>query len=567
MVICIKCGQANSESDAFCGRCGAFLEWTGQQAPPEVPPGAPPAVTPVVSPPRPTGDDSRPADRPVAVALSTTRLKVDPGGQASLTVEIRNRGRTVDQLAVEVRDAAAAWCSVDPPSVNLLPDTTRTVTVGFSPPRSPSVPAGAVPFSLAVRSHEHPDADVLERGTVEVGAYTEYETELSPSLIRAERAAAATLKAVNRGNVPLVLALEADDPETALRFRLSPTTLRVAPGASAEAAVQITPRSTFRSGPPRTRPFRVLATSDESARRTLDGTFVQLPASRRRWPWALVLGLAVLGAAAVAVANPFQNLDLGFLTAGGGSTPAAPTAGPVEPSRTPVEPSRTPAEPNPPTPAGQPPAGPTPTPTPMPTPEPATWWQAAYGAAAERGVGLGQPTAAGTTAENLRYQEFDNGAIVERLSDVYALGDAIFWRWKNLGGGPGPAQDLGYPLSQELGPDAEHRRQLFDTGAIYWTPATDARAVTGAVWAWWVNLVQQDGGDIGAPDQAGLVDGYGHPTDDSRVEESGWNWVQLENGCLGVEANGTGHTAGLTTIDGQPACLWAVIIDPVPINP
>jgi hypothetical protein len=43
MVICTKCGQTNDRGDAFCGRCGAFLEWTGQ---PAGAPETPPPVTP-----------------------------------------------------------------------------------------------------------------------------------------------------------------------------------------------------------------------------------------------------------------------------------------------------------------------------------------------------------------------------------------------------------------------------------------------------------------------------------------------------------------------------------------
>jgi Tol biopolymer transport system component len=38
VIICRQCGHSNESSDAFCGSCGAFLEWTGEQDAPPVAP-------------------------------------------------------------------------------------------------------------------------------------------------------------------------------------------------------------------------------------------------------------------------------------------------------------------------------------------------------------------------------------------------------------------------------------------------------------------------------------------------------------------------------------------------
>src|SRR5690554_574969 len=37
MIVCGQCGFRNVDTDAFCGSCGGFLEWTGEAV-------APPAV-------------------------------------------------------------------------------------------------------------------------------------------------------------------------------------------------------------------------------------------------------------------------------------------------------------------------------------------------------------------------------------------------------------------------------------------------------------------------------------------------------------------------------------------
>jgi hypothetical protein len=54
MIICSGCGHANGTGDAFCGSCGAFLEWDGQtvQAPAASQPATTvPATTPLVPAP------------------------------------------------------------------------------------------------------------------------------------------------------------------------------------------------------------------------------------------------------------------------------------------------------------------------------------------------------------------------------------------------------------------------------------------------------------------------------------------------------------------------------------
>jgi TolB protein len=39
VIVCRQCGHSNESSDAFCGSCGAFLEWTGEQDAPSAPEG------------------------------------------------------------------------------------------------------------------------------------------------------------------------------------------------------------------------------------------------------------------------------------------------------------------------------------------------------------------------------------------------------------------------------------------------------------------------------------------------------------------------------------------------
>ncbi|MEU9132728.1 hypothetical protein AB0D08_32265, partial [Kitasatospora sp. NPDC048540] len=36
MIACKKCGFHNQDADSFCGSCGGFLEWVGEQVTPKI---------------------------------------------------------------------------------------------------------------------------------------------------------------------------------------------------------------------------------------------------------------------------------------------------------------------------------------------------------------------------------------------------------------------------------------------------------------------------------------------------------------------------------------------------
>jgi uncharacterized membrane protein len=272
MIICLKCGQQVDQDEAFCPRCGAFLQWA---AAPAAPPEAPPVVTPAATTSRPASKKPEFAGSPVVATPSASSVQVEPGGQANLNVEVINRGRTVDQLSLEVRGPAAGWVSVDPGPLNLMPDTSAATTIRFHPPRTPAVRAGDHQVDVAVTSREHPDASVVNSIVVEVMPFIAFETSLAPSVLRGAAATSTRLRVSNGGNVPIDVLLSGDDPEMAFEFRIYAPTLRLDPGATADALVVVKPREPIQSGPDLTRPFRVLVSASDGSRRTLDGTFIQ----------------------------------------------------------------------------------------------------------------------------------------------------------------------------------------------------------------------------------------------------------------------------------------------------
>jgi hypothetical protein len=100
VVVCLSCGQRNREGAEFCSSCDRFLEWSGRAA---------------EETPDPQPDFDVPVAQAVVTTLTGSSHEVAPGSQVVFSLEIRNRGRTVDQLAVEVVGDAAAWAEVEHP--------------------------------------------------------------------------------------------------------------------------------------------------------------------------------------------------------------------------------------------------------------------------------------------------------------------------------------------------------------------------------------------------------------------------------------------------------------------
>jgi hypothetical protein len=289
-----------------------------------------------------------------SVTLSAPSVAVQPGDQATLDFRLRNTGTVVDEFELSVLGDAAAWSTVEPPTISLFPGAEETARIRFQPPRGPSVPAGPMPFGLHARSKEDPAGSTAEEGVVDVAPFLEPFAELIPRTSRGSRSATHDVAVDNRGNTRLNAELEAADADRLLGFDVKPPGLVVEPGMAGFAKVQVKPAKRFWRGSPKTRPFQLVVRPEGGVPVTLDGALLQeavLP------PWfgraiaaliALLIILVILwltvlrpsieSAASAAVASPLADLrddvnsaleDAGLPTMGpGASASAPPIAGP-----------------------------------------------------------------------------------------------------------------------------------------------------------------------------------------------------------------------------------------------
>ena len=97
-------------------------------------------------------------------------------------------------------------------------------------------------------------------------------------------------------------------------------------------------------------------------------------------------------------------------------------------------------------------------------------------------------------------------------------GGAIFDKWQAMGGASGP---LGVATSPEAAADGHTRYATFDHGAMYWSPATGAQPLTGALYDAWGAL----GFERGA---------LGLPTS-GEIAEPQWIVQNFQHGTLNLD--------------------------------
>jgi len=231
----------------------------------------------------------------ISVTLDDSTPTAPAGTDTTCYVQIVNTGMVVDRITLDVLGEASEWAAVEPPVLNLLPAANGSVRVTFSPPRSPTVLAGEVPFAVRARSQEDPDGSSVEEGTVRVGSYHDLTSSIVPKTSTDKRSASHRLTIENRGNEALNIRLGGVDPDEALSFRFTPDLILAEPGTDTSVKVRVAPRKRFVRGSNKSLPFQVFTLPDDGEPVTTDATMLQ----RQTMPRWLVPVIAILVIGAV----------------------------------------------------------------------------------------------------------------------------------------------------------------------------------------------------------------------------------------------------------------------------
>ena len=192
------------------------------------------------------------------VTVDTDSVSVEPGGQASLTVRVRNVSSIVEGFRIDVLGEASPWARVLPDHLEVLPQGEGIATVLFSPPSGVATRAGAVPFGVRATSQVDANASAVAEGDLSVGGVSLSQAKITPVTSKGRFSAKHRVEFSNWGNTPVRLRLEASDPDNALGFLVTPEFLDLPLGTSGHAKVKVRARKPQFRGMPLRRTFRVV---------------------------------------------------------------------------------------------------------------------------------------------------------------------------------------------------------------------------------------------------------------------------------------------------------------------
>jgi len=242
--------------------------------------------------------------------LDPTRLSVEPGGQATLTLTVTNPGTIVEGYSLDVVSTIPMpWVQVNPSTLSVYPQQEATAVIVFSPPSGPGAPGGSLPFGVRVWSEVEGGGSAVAEGDLDVGSVAGLQAKLTPIASTGRWSGRHTLKVSNWGNAPARLRITAEDPDQALGFLVAPEIVDVPLGGEAVSRIKVRTRHPTLRGAAQRLPFKVACEPDvpgevagpvpaasTPGRPVVDGAFNQKPILTRMV--VAVAGLVLVAAIA-----------------------------------------------------------------------------------------------------------------------------------------------------------------------------------------------------------------------------------------------------------------------------
>jgi hypothetical protein len=223
--------------------------------------------------------------------LEPTRLSVEPGGQATLTLTVTNPGTIVEGYSVDVVSTVPMpWVQVNPSTLSVYPQQEATAVIAFSPPSGPGAPGGTLPFGVRVWSEVEGGGSAVAEGDLDVGSVAGLQAKLTPLASTGRWSGRHTLRISNWGNAPARLRIAPEDPDQALGFLVSPEVVDVPLGGEVVSRIKVRTRHPTLRGAAQRLPFHVACEPDvetpptgpeptmsTAGRPVVDGAFNQKP--------------------------------------------------------------------------------------------------------------------------------------------------------------------------------------------------------------------------------------------------------------------------------------------------
>ena len=147
------------------------------------------------------------------LTMETTRLHAEPGGQAQLSVKLRNAGRLVESYRMDVVGLDPSWWQVHPPELSIYPGAEEPAVVVLTPLVNAQASDEALPFAVRAVSTLDAARAVVEEGDLEIGRIENLQAAITPVTSRGRWSGRHVLTYTNGGNSPVELGPSASDQD------------------------------------------------------------------------------------------------------------------------------------------------------------------------------------------------------------------------------------------------------------------------------------------------------------------------------------------------------------------
>ncbi|HXW80920.1 MAG TPA: carboxypeptidase regulatory-like domain-containing protein, partial [Acidimicrobiales bacterium] len=190
--------------------------------------------------------------------LSPREITASPGQSFSFELELSNTSDVIDSISVSISGLTGASVKTSPEELPLFPGTSGTIAV------SVTLPKGFVAGRHEAQAEAQARISAGEVAycdlTVNVEPVTQADLSVSPLSKTGHRSSDFSVTLKNLGNTEIEVALEASDPERALRLSFLPEKALIEPASSAGADLTVRgPRHIF--GSERSRQITIAGTA------------------------------------------------------------------------------------------------------------------------------------------------------------------------------------------------------------------------------------------------------------------------------------------------------------------
>jgi len=174
--------------------------------------------------------------------LLTDLCSVEPGSVQPASVEIINRGESLDTFEITCEGLDPSWLAIPVPSFSVEAGDKRTERVLVQPPRESDVAAGSYPFEIKVRSLNDAETHVVQ-AVAEVKAYHNISVAIEPRkgfVTPFKKTENFQITLINLGNAEQTVQFFATDSDDKCVFHFEQERMTLSPGVQRTLNMSVT---------------------------------------------------------------------------------------------------------------------------------------------------------------------------------------------------------------------------------------------------------------------------------------------------------------------------------------